>query len=286
MSTHQSETNGWTNERASGRNRGLGAACGLLGIVLVLLFLPIAQATSAGTNGTAIRAPFTGATGYGSTSVSASGCGSGRIVDHPSFDATKGGVGFAARAHATPCSPSFGDSGSASASETVLVPFSIVTGTTSIHAKWTVDAAMGSHVGAASCALSNATYSYCYASAYAELSAYAYVIDLTTGTYLFSHSYWAGALAESTFDASCYFGNCSSSFTGSQQVNVASNVIWSFRGLGLNPADSYELEVSWYATVSVYDYTYLATITGGSGSGWVAMAGPGFGATLDSINLR
>jgi hypothetical protein len=286
MSMLQSETKPWTTERPPARWRVLGGTCGLLGIALVLLFLPIAQAASAGSSGTSIRAPFTGATGYSSTTVSASGCGAARIVDQPFFDASTGGVGFAARAHATPCSPTFGDFGSASASETVLVPFSVVAGTISIHAKWTVDAALGAHVGAATCALANSSYSYCYASAVSELSAYAYVYDITSGTYLFSHDYWAGALAESSFYASCYVGNCSSSFSGSQHVSVASNAIWSFRSLGLNPSDSYELEVSWYATVSMYDYTYLATLSGGGGSAWATMAGPGFGATLDAINLR
>jgi hypothetical protein len=275
-----------TNVRPGRRWSMTGATCGLVGIALVLLLSPIAQAASVGGTHIAIRAPFVGATGYSSSSSSSSGCGVGKIPHAPSFDATTGKVAYALRAHSASCSSGFGDSGSASAGETVTVPISVVSGNDVIHAMWTVNASVGSRIGAASCQLTNASYSYCYAESYAELSGYAYLYDVTNDSYWYSNNDWAGAATSSSFYAYCYGGNCSTSLTGSQHVSLATNVVWTFRPHGLDATHSYELVMSWYADVSAYDYSYLGALSGANESATVTMAGPGYGATLDSITIR
>ncbi|MCI4343776.1 MAG: hypothetical protein L3J92_06665 [Thermoplasmata archaeon] len=286
MTNQPTETNLRANDRTPGRWRWNVATVGLLGIALILLVSPMAQAASVGGANITIRAPFAGATGSGGSSTSSSDCGAGRIVHQPMFWASTGLVSFSVRAHATSCTGAYGDSGSATASETVTVPIAVVTGNDVIHAKWTVDASIGARLGGASCTLTNSTYSYCYSEAYAELSGYAYLYDLTNGSYWWSTNYWSGAAASSSFYDYCYAGNCSTTVSGSQHVSIAANAVWNFRPHGLNSAHSYELVISWYADASAYDYTYLGMLTGASETGWVTMAGSGYGAWLDSITVR
>ncbi|MCI4373797.1 MAG: hypothetical protein L3K02_09195 [Thermoplasmata archaeon] len=263
-----------------------GATCGIVGVALLLLLSPAAQATSAGPAHITIKAPYTGSTGYRSSSSSSAGCGSGTIVRAPFFHPKAGGVGFSVRAHASACPPSYGDSGGASASELVTVPIPATTGNNIVHAKWSIDASLRSTIGAATCLLTNASYSDCYSTGYANLYGYAYLVDMTNGTYYVPDNYWAGAYAESSFYAYCYAGNCSSAVTGNAHVALASSFDWTFHAHGLVASHSYVLEFSWYADAYAYDYTYLATLTGASESAAVAMAGPGLGATLESITVR
>jgi hypothetical protein len=286
MSGITSESNPSSKGRSAVRWRLNVATVGLLGVALVLLVSPMAQAASAGAANTTIKAPFAGATGYGSTSTSNAGCGVGKIVHQPTFSASTGLASFSIRAHATSCAGGYGDSGSASAGETVTVPLSVVTGNDVIHATWTVDASVGARLGSTSCTLSNASYSYCYSETYAEMNGYAYLYDLTNGSYYASTNYWSGVAVSSSFYDSCYGGNCSTTVTGNQHVAIAGNVVWNFRPHAVNAAHSYELVMEWYADVSVYDYTYFGTLSGGTGTGWVTMAGPGYGAWLDSITVR
>jgi len=286
MSDTPFESNLRSEERTPGQWKSGFATVGLLGIALILLVSPMAQAASVGGTNTPMKAPFVGATGSGGTSTSSSDCGTGKIVHQPIFSASTGLVSFSVRAHAASCTGAYGDSGSATASETVTVPIAVVTGNDVIHAKWTVDASIGARLGGASCTLTNSSYSYCYSEAYAEMSGYAYLYDLTNGSYWWSTNSWSGPVASSSFYDYCYAGNCSTTVSGNQHVSVAGNAVWNFRPHGLNSAHSYELVISWYADVSAYDSTYLGTLSGASEAGWVTMAGPGYGAWLDSITVR
>ncbi|MCI4352559.1 MAG: hypothetical protein L3K14_04145 [Thermoplasmata archaeon] len=261
-------------------------ASGLLGVALLLLLAPLAEATASGTALVTIKAPFTGATSYPSSSLSSAGCGVGKIVRAPFFNLTNGRLGFSERAHANTCPGLYGDSGYTTASETVSVPIPAHSGTNSIHATWTLKASIASQLAGGTCALLNTTFSYCYAAASAQLYAYAYLIDTTNFTYWFGTTPWTGAAATSSLYDSCYLGNCTSNVTGNSHVSVNQKVVWSIHAKGLVASHVYILQVSWYSYVDAYDYTYDASLTGASESGLVTMAGPGSGAVLNSITIR
>lgn len=257
----------------------------LVGVAGLLLLAPISQAAAGGPPMVILKAPFTGVTTYPSTSTSSAGCGTGKVVRAPFFIPTTGKGGFSEKAHATSCPGLYGDSGSASAGLTVSVPIPAHSGTNVIHARWTVDASVGAQIGGANCLLYNTSYSYCYLGSYSSLSGYAYLIDVTNNSYWFGTTAWPGVYASSSLFASCYFGNCSLNVTGNQHFSVKTTVTWSFHANGLNPSHVYVLEVDWYSGVSVFDYSYQATLTGASEAGSVIMSGPGSGATLNWITI-
>jgi hypothetical protein len=258
----------------------------LVGVTALLFLAPAAQAASAGASTITLRAPYAGVTTYTSTSTSSSGCGVAKIPHGPNFSGTTGKGGFSASARATSCDPLLGDSGASSVEMTVLVPVPVYSGHDVIHASWTVGARVSSLIGGANCNLSNSTYSYCYVDASASFGGYAYLVDLTNGSYWFGPTNWAGTFAESTLYNYCYLGNCSLEYTGNTHVVVNTPVTWSFSARGLNPNDSFALEFIFYGYVSVYDVVYQGTLSGASESASIAMAGNGLGATLNSITIR
>jgi len=263
-----------------------GVSLGLVGVALLLVLAPAAQAATAGPSHLTIKAPYVGATGFPSSSTSSYGCALGTVTHAPFFHPTTGGVGFSVRAHASSCLPTYTDSGSSSAGESIGVPIPAYTGNNIIHAKWSIDAMLKTSLGSPSCTLTNASYSYCFASASADLYGYAYLYDATNGTYWYPDNSWAGASVGSEISAFCYLGNCTSTFIGSAHLALATVMDWTFHAHGLVASHAYVLQFSWYADASASDYTYLATISGAYESASVSMAGPGLGATLESITVR
>jgi hypothetical protein len=286
METGRLGTNPRLGGTAPGGWRWKGLSCGLVGIALLLVLAPAAQAATHGPVPITLKAPYVGSSSYVSTSVSAAGCGTAKIPHAPFFDATTGAGGFSLKAHAMACPPIYSDDGGASASVTVYVPIPAFTGNDVIHAKTSIQATLRAATGAATCALFNTTFSECYSSAYAELYGDAFLVDMTNGSYFIPDNYWGGAFAESSFYTYCYAGNCSSSTTGNVHLNVATSFVWTFHAHGLIASHSYVLELYWSGSASAYDDVYLASLSGASEAASVAMAGPGLGATLTSITIR
>jgi hypothetical protein len=261
-------------------------SAGLVGVALLLVLAPAAQAASAGSTSLTLKAPYVGTTSYASRSVSVSWCGGANIGHGPSFDPATGRLGFSLKSHASACSPLFGDSASAYASETITVPISAFTGTNVIHAKWSINANLWSGIGSASCTLQNTTFSECYSSSYAEISGYGYLYDATNGSYYSASNYWDGTSTSSSFFASCYNGNCTSTLSGNAHLALATSFDWRFHATGLVASHSYVLEFSWYGEVYSYDGAYLGTLSEASEGSSLTMVGPGLGATLDWISIK
>ena len=268
------------------RRRWSALTIALVGIAGLLILSPLAGASSAGHPTITLTAPYTGVTTYASTSTSSSGCGMGKVPRAPSFDATTGVGGFSMKTDATSCGPFYGDSGGASAGLTVFVPIPAYSGNNVIHAKWTVKATVTSRIGGADCLLTSATYSYCISEAYSSLGAYAYLYDQTNGSYWFADSNWAGDYTFTELYDICYAGNCSLQLTPNVHLNVDVPVTFTVHAGGLDASHAYLLEVSFSGYASVYDSAYQGTLTGASEFASVAMAGPGLGATLNSVTIR
>ena len=137
----------------SHRHRWGAITFALLGITGLLILSPLAQAASAGPATIVVKAPYTGATTYTSTSTSSGGCAVGKIVRAPFFDANTGKGGFFLASHASSCAPLYGDSGGASAGLTVYVPIPVYTGHDVIHAQWTIKAAVTARIDRALAAI-------------------------------------------------------------------------------------------------------------------------------------
>jgi hypothetical protein len=286
MRTETTEKTPRTKITRSGGLRWKGWSLALFGVALLLALAPAAQAAQNAPAHVTITAPFVGATGVQSQSTSSSGCGAGKVTHHPFFDAATGGVGFSARSHAMGCAPGYGDSGFAEASETVTVPITVPSGNDVIHAKWSIHATLSSSIGRALCTLLNAPFSDCSTEALSELSGYAYLEDATNGTYYSAENYYDGASTSSYLDAYCSYGNCTIDVAGNAHLAIATSFDWKFDAHGLVASHSYLLEFYWTGYSSASDYAYDASLTGASESASIAMAGPGLGATLESVTIR
>ncbi|MGA8663529.1 MAG: hypothetical protein WB809_00440 [Thermoplasmata archaeon] len=258
----------------------------LVAITGLLLVAPFAQAASSGPATITLKAPYTGVTLYTSTSSSSSGCGAGKVVRAPAFDASNGVGVFSVKADASSCAPLYGDTGGASAGLTVYVPVPVYSGNNVIHAKWTIQATITTRLGGANCLLTNTTYSYCLSESYADFGAYAYLYDETNGSYWFGDSNWAGDYAFADLYDICFYGNCSLTLTPNVHLSIDVPVTYSIHASGLVPSHVYVLEVSFQAYASVEDSAYQGTLSGASEIASVSMTGPGLGATLDSITIR
>lgn len=277
----------WNGKRTLGGIGSTFLSAGLVGVAALLLLAPIAGAAASGATVTTLKAPFTGATTYPSSSLSSAGCAAAKMPHAPYFKTTTGIGGFSLRASAHACSGLFGDSASAFASETVLLPLPVHQGTNVIHAKWTVNATLGSHLGNSVCTLLNTTFSYCYSAADAQLYGYAYLIDMSNSSTWFGTTSWTGASASSTIYDSCDLGNCTSNVTGSMQFGLHNKgVTWTIHAGGLLTSHAYVLEIAWYSDAEAYDYAYDATLTGAAEYGFLTAAGPGFGVTLDWVTIQ
>jgi hypothetical protein len=275
-----------TNGRDRTHGRTLGPLlCGLVVVAFVLILAPMAQAASPGNSPVTITAPYTGATGYASSAWAASGCGAASIVHAPFFNWNNGRTGFSVRAHANSCSSPFGGSSSASASELVAVPITVPSANDTIRAGWVVNAALGASIGATNCVLQNvSSYSYCYATASAEVYGFAYLFDQTSGTYWYSAGEVFESVASSVYDT-CYSGSCTTSSTGNQHMTVSTSIVFPFHVRGLNPSDSYLLVTTWSSDAYFYEYGYASSLSVANAAGSVTMAGPGMGATLEWITV-
>jgi hypothetical protein len=259
---------------------------GLLAVTCLVLIAPVTAAQGA---------PWTGTSWSPSSSLSNQGCGHGTILNAPTFYPATGRTIFALSSHSSSCAGMFGSSGYASGSMDLAVPVSLthlghqLSNTTTVVASTSINAVVGSQVGAMTCLITNITDSYCYAYAESYLSVYAYLTDATTGSYWGSNASWAGASSGASQETSCYsYGNvssCTSTSTPGGQVRVQSNFNWTFATGKLNRADSYWLYFYVYGSSDSYTSSYQAAVTGGSSTAYLLMAGPSHGFTLDGITV-
>jgi hypothetical protein len=274
----------WRSRSTTGALVGTVAA-----ISLLMILMPTATAASAGSVASTIKvtAPYPGAAGYASTSLSQSGCGGAKVVKHPSFSAATGKGVLALSSHSALCSPVFGDYGSAGASLEITVPIHLPSGTHRIVANWNIAASLRTTLGSYGCTLNTTGfYSSCYAYADATLSAYPYLVDDTNGTYYFPTTYWQGLSADSYVSAFCYSGTCGVNFTGNDAMNVLSMLSWSIHASGLVSTHQYSLLFYLSGSVECYDSDYSATMTGGALTAAISLAGPSHGATLTSVVIH
>jgi hypothetical protein len=277
-----------THRRLSALGLGSGAAV----VALVMMLSPIAAAHTPVT----YTAPYLRSVVQLSSYTDVGGCAK-LTATKLHFSAMTGMGTWAAKATAKSCKKlgPIGGSGFAYSSGQALVGVPIKTfhgaaTPTTVAVTWTVSAmaaASASHTG--SCppvVLSSTGYGYSYCSSYASASVYAfaYMIDLTNGSYFYPSNYpQLFSIYNDTYnDTYCYSFTCYSynysyasattSFSGS------STSTWWINGT-LNHADKYAVVtyVDPYVDASSYGYP------GASAVAYVDMASTGNGFSLASI---
>ncbi|HEV8050249.1 MAG TPA: hypothetical protein VGP88_06615 [Thermoplasmata archaeon] len=273
--------------------RWLGAAAmGTLGIAVLMVMIVPASAASAPAivHTVMITAPYTGAYSNPSMSVSTSGCGTAAVITAPFWHARTGDGGFSGRASGSSCAPIYSGSGYTTLGFTSYVPIVAMPGHDKIVVKWALDVTGAESIHSGACRVTSTTnYSECYESASSSLSGYAYLVDLTNGSYLGSSTtYWNGTGASSYALQYCYSGNCSTYAYGGTGGTFAlhGNVAWTFHVHGMLATHQYELVQSFTGYVSASSSVYgSATLQHGHASAWLNAGTFGNGIRLASITI-
>ena len=274
------------------------AAFGLAGALtvatLVLLLAP--STLGASTNhAIVLSAPYRGVTTGTSSTLSTTGCGNAANPVVPFFSGATGMGGFANHAAAPGCTnnPS-GSSAYATQGFTSNIPLSLSSSNATIVALATVTAAGVTKLVPGVCGASNASssYQFCYQSAEAYVTGYAYVIDQTTGAYFGSTTYWAGLYASQYYETYCFSFNgtsgCSvfsSGNTTATGFHSSTTFSWTFAVTGVNPSDKLVLQISFSGASFAYQYVYGTTLTGGTTRAGTNVGSGVNGIELDSITI-
>lgn len=276
--------------RANGgtKMRWMGAAAlGTIGVAVLMVLMGAAGASAAPTVVNTVRtsAPYTGAWSSPSSSTDAGGCATSTVVTAPFWHARTGMGGFSGTSSARTCAGQ--DSyGTTDTTYTTYVPIAIVPGHDHISAKWWLQVAGGESFHLASCSIgaTSLNFSYCYAASSSEISGGAYLMDLTTDTYLASATNtWNGTGASAYFEEYCSYGNCSTYAGGnSSTFGYSGWVTWNFHVHGLLATHQYEL-LQWFTGYESSDVEGYGATIHAHASAWLNAGTFGNGETLKAV---
>jgi hypothetical protein len=236
-----------------------------------------------------VVAPYHGATGVPSTTLSTTGCAAASSVLAPTFVAKTGVASFASSSGASTCRTSKGNYASTDQSIEMSVPLPSLSGTQHIRAHWTFSLSGGQTLNAGRCSLSgpvtSTSYGGCYAYTGASFGAYEYVYDATNGTYFASTTSYHSWSNGTTYELSCYAGNCTTYTSGGPgSFTVSGPVTLSVLAPGLVASHHYvlvtTLEGSTYVDIAEFGTGHLHHA---GGTAWVNFGLFGNGGTLESI---
>lgn len=262
---------------------------GTLGTVMLLLVL--APAGSAVAPHTTMTAPYTGSV-VNSNSWAVSGCAQAKITTPATFSLSSGIGSFYGKASAKLCKGTFGGNtgsyGSAGGGSTVAVKIKVAsTGAKLVVENWTFTMSGGQNITNAACSVGTAsTYSYCDQYASASVSAFAWLVDLKTGSVYYSNGYFYKYNASYNFTYhynGTYYtyasGVSPGGFSGTFGASLGINAT-------LNMHHTYALYTAIYEAAYVSFATYNAHFVGGAhGSAWLDMASGSNGAVLNSVTV-
>jgi len=262
---------------------GFTSAGGAMAVALIMALSPAAAAA-----GHTYHAPYAGAVSQTYSSTSQSGCATGALTAPVNWSSTTGVLTMAAKASAKSCGVQLagvgGNSyGSAYGQAEVAIPIKAATSALhTITVNWKLHAVASTTFVPGTCTISTTTtfFQYCETGAGVSVYGFAYLVDLTNGTYFYPSNYWS-FYNESYNETYCYSGTCYNS-SGSFGYGSLGNVSWFINGT-LNKLDSYAIVTYMEGSAYAFAEAYTATLTGGSGSASISMAGGPNKATLSSI---
>jgi len=254
-----------------------------MAVALIMALSPAAAAA-----GHTYHAPYTGTVSQTSSYTSVSGCATGALTSPVNWSASTGTFTMAAKSSGKGCGTQLagvgGNSyGSAEGGLEVAIPIKAATSAAhSISVNWKIHASVSESMTPGTCVTSNTTTFFQYCEVFADVSIYgfAYLVDTTNGTYFYPTNYW-DYYNESYNETYCYSGTCYLS-AGSFAYGALGNVSWFINGT-LNKLDSYAIVTYMYVYASSGAEAYTATLSGGSASASVVLAGGPNKATLSSI---
>lgn len=288
------------------RRRLLAAGTGG-GAVLVALVMVFGQASALVAPHTVMTAPYHKTAVGKSNYQDSSGCAKGKLVKPAGWRALTGIGKVAVKANAKACTGLLAAAGWSSYGDAFgefapIIPLAMSPGVTSVSPSWTMTSkGVESFTTSGNCP-SVTTFTsygyasqYCYASSSASLFAYAYVWDMTNGSYFFPSNYWPGHYNSTymyndtyCYSYTCYYYNYSyggnGGWSGSETVTLWINSTW------YTSAHSYALLLYVYASAyaDIYGYGYPVNNGGYPGASLAASvnmaSGPNY-ATLSSITL-
>jgi len=256
--------------------------------------LLLSQVAAAGT----VVPPYKGTVQQNYNSQSTGGCSAiGKNTAKASWSPVTGVGHLGEVASAKTCGKSLAgvggnSNGYASGEFEIAVPIKIATtGAHSVAAAWTISLTdsqkmtVGGVCPAVKLNSLGAGYSYCDASSEAYVSGYAYLVDVTNGTYFYSTTYWSGLFNYSSQynDTYCYNFNCTSynyTYGTPSTFSGSASHTWYFNGTMVK-SHHYVLIAYMYGGASAYLYGFPKS----TASAMVNMATLGNGAKLTGISV-
>jgi len=261
---------------------GITSSGGAMAVALIMALSPAAAAA-----GHTYHAPYAGAVSQTNTYTSVSGCATGALTAPVNWSSTTGVFTMTAKTSAKGCGTQLagvgGNSyGAAQGGVEVAVPIKAATSAAhSLSVNWKFHGSATMTMTPGTCTLATTTsFQDCYVSGYIDIYAGAYLVDLTNGSYFYPTNYWY-FYNDSYNETYCYSGSCYNA-SGSFGFGTLGNVSFFINGT-LNKLDSYAVVTYVYAYASSSVSAYVATLSGGSATASVVLAGGSNKAALSSI---